>query len=93
MINLEALESAAGAIANECGGRRGMPAIKNIIDVLPQKLRTEVMEDAEAAIQAYLLNAPFNELADVLRKRGATVSPAPHGGDFAASALGPGEGK
>ena len=46
------VERAAAAIANARGGRRGMPPIKNVLDILPDKLRREVMEDAEAALEA-----------------------------------------
>ncbi len=42
------------AIANARGGRRGAPEIRNILDILPQKLRDEVMEDAEEALKAAL---------------------------------------
>lgn len=51
-INPETLRVAAAAIANERGGRRGVPAIANILDILPQKLRDEVFEDAEAVLIA-----------------------------------------
>ncbi|MFK5597632.1 hypothetical protein ACFZ8E_11565 [Methylobacterium sp. HMF5984] len=44
--------AAAAAIANARGGRRGAPEIANILDILPRKLFDEVVEDAEAAIQA-----------------------------------------
>ena len=44
--------AAAAAIANARGGRRGMPTITNILDVLPQNLVDEVMEDAEQALKA-----------------------------------------
>jgi hypothetical protein len=43
---------AAAAIANARGARRGMPAITNILDILPPKLREEVTEDAKAALEA-----------------------------------------
>jgi hypothetical protein len=46
------VESVAAAIANARGGRRGVPTVKNILDVLPQKLVDEVMDDARAAIDA-----------------------------------------
>lgn len=49
------IEAAAAAIANARGGRRGAPAIRNILDILPQKLREEVMEDAEEALKAALM--------------------------------------
>lgn len=46
------IEAAAAAIANTRGGRRGAPAVANILEILPEKLRTEVIEDAKAAITA-----------------------------------------
>lgn len=45
-------EIAAAAIANERGGRRGMPPITNVLEILPAKLREEVMQDAKAALEA-----------------------------------------
>lgn len=39
----------AGGIANARGNRRGVPRISNILDMLPQKLRDEVIDDAESA--------------------------------------------
>ena len=44
--------AAAAAIANARGGRRGVPKITNILDVLPPRLFVEVVEDAEAALEA-----------------------------------------
>lgn len=48
------IEAAAAAIANARGGRRGVPEIVNILDMLPEKLRDEVPQDAEAALKAAL---------------------------------------
>lgn len=45
-------EIIASAIANARGGRRGIPMIKNVLDVLPEKLRDEVMDDAAAVLRA-----------------------------------------
>ena len=42
----------AAAIANARGGRRGMPPIKNILDLLPAKLQDEVLDEALAVIDA-----------------------------------------
>lgn len=53
-ISQEMIEAAAAAIANARGGRRGAPAFRNILAVLPEKLRDEVLEDAEAALKAAL---------------------------------------
>ncbi|MCF8533865.1 MAG: hypothetical protein K9G48_12735 [Reyranella sp.] len=46
------VRAAAAAIANARGGRRGMPPIANILDVLPRNLVDEVIEDATAALEA-----------------------------------------
>lgn len=53
-ITREMIEAAAAAIANARGGRRGAPAFRNILAVLPEKLRDEVLEDAEVALKAAL---------------------------------------
>jgi len=53
-ITREMIEAAAAAIANARGGRRGVPEIVNILDMLPEKLRDEVLEDAEVALKAAL---------------------------------------
>lgn len=46
------IELAAAAIANARGGRRGIPEITNILEMLPDNLVVEVMQDAEAALKA-----------------------------------------
>lgn len=46
------VKAAAAAIANARGNRRGMPSISNVLDILPEKLRVEVLEDAMAALKA-----------------------------------------
>lgn len=46
------IEKAATAIANMRGGRRGVPPIDNVLDILPEKVRLEILEDAEAVLQA-----------------------------------------
>jgi hypothetical protein len=52
----EEIEAAAAAIANARGARRGVPAVANILEVLQGfaggKLYREVMQDAEAALEA-----------------------------------------
>ena len=48
------LKAAAAAIAYARGERHGAPRIANTMDVLPDHLRREVMEDAHAALSAYL---------------------------------------
>jgi hypothetical protein len=51
-MTLDDITIAAAAIANARGNRRGVPTITNILDVLPQKLRDEVMDDAMAVARA-----------------------------------------
>ncbi len=58
------IELAAAAIANMRGGRRGAPAINNILSILPLKLRAEVMQDAEAALKAAFPPADVSPQAD-----------------------------
>lgn len=60
---------AAAAIANARGGRRGAPQIANILDILPDKLKSEVTEDAEAALDAggiALFDDTAEKLAEIL---------------------------
>lgn len=47
---MEINEIIASAIANARGMRRGVPTISNVLDLLPEKLREEVMDDAENVI-------------------------------------------
>lgn len=42
----------AETIANARGWRNGVPTIKNVMDILPQKLKNECFEDADAIIKA-----------------------------------------
>jgi hypothetical protein len=57
--------AAAGGIANARGGRRGMPEIKNVLDILPRDLRAEVIADANAALAAVDMLQPVdNPLID-----------------------------
>jgi hypothetical protein len=42
----------AAAIANARGMRRGVPPIINVLDILPPKLRDEVLDDAENVLLA-----------------------------------------
>ncbi len=51
-MNTDSIKAAAAAIANARAGRRGAPAIVNVLDILPPHLLREVMEDAEAALKA-----------------------------------------
>jgi malic enzyme len=53
-ITHEMIEAASAAIANTRGGRRGAPEICNILEILPEKLKAEVLEDAEVALTAAL---------------------------------------
>jgi len=47
----EIKEIIASAIANARGMRRGMPPVSNILDMLPEKLKDEVLHDAENIIK------------------------------------------
>ncbi|CAA2366780.1 hypothetical protein [Xanthomonas phage Fontebon] len=51
-ITPDQVKRAAAAIANARGGRRGVPAITNVLDILPPHLLAEVTEDAQAALEA-----------------------------------------
>lgn len=51
-ITREMVERGAAAIANARGGRRGMPPISNIRDLVGPKLWAEVIEDAGACLEA-----------------------------------------
>lgn len=57
------VRAAATAIANARAGRRGVPAVSNILDVLPEVLFAELVEDARTAISA----------ADAARKAAANT--------------------
>lgn len=46
------IEAVAAAIVNARGGRRGVPPIVNVLDILPPRLKAEVIEDAAAALEA-----------------------------------------
>lgn len=45
-------EIIAGAIANARGMRRGVPMISNVLDILPEKLKEEVFDDADSVVKA-----------------------------------------
>jgi hypothetical protein len=51
-ITADQVARAAAAIANARGGRRGMPAFSNPLDILPANLLREVTQDARAALEA-----------------------------------------
>lgn len=57
----EQIDLAAAAIANARGGRRGLPPISNVLDLLPANLVDEVREDARAALEAVLLDSERSE--------------------------------
>jgi hypothetical protein len=42
----------AAALANARGMRRGVPKIVNVLDLLPEDILAEVMDDAEAVLEA-----------------------------------------
>ena len=59
----------AECIANARGMRRGIPPITNILDLLPDKLRAEVMDDADMAVSGllamgYTITGPAAEEAE-----------------------------
>jgi hypothetical protein len=62
----ELLDRAAAAIANARGARRGMPAIVNVLELLPEKLRAEVLDDAEAVLAALGLEQLRTAAGDAL---------------------------
>lgn len=62
-LTLDDVTTIAAAIANARGDRRGMPMITNILDVLPQKLRDEVIDDAQAVVRA--INAADVSAAEI----------------------------
>jgi hypothetical protein len=45
-------ELIASEIANARGMRRGAPSISNVLDILPEKLKNEVLDDADNIIVA-----------------------------------------
>lgn len=45
------IEMIAAAIANARGNRRGVPSITNVLDILPPKLKEEVIDDAKAVMK------------------------------------------
>lgn len=56
-ITREMIEAAAAAIANVRAGRRGAPPIANILETFEQlapEIFNEVVEDAQAALEAAL---------------------------------------
>lgn len=59
-ISPDMIQRAAAAIANARGMRRGAPAITNILAILPDKLKAEVLEDAEEALKAGLAGSIFD---------------------------------
>jgi len=65
----EMAERVAAAIANRRAGRRGAPAVSNVLDVLKMikggKLYDEVMDDARAAIEE------MREPTDAMTEQGA----------------------
>jgi len=79
MTELTDREKIAAAIANARGGRRGMPPIINILEILPEKLKLEVLDDADAVLAAFrvpqqpltYLTLPANiEQAEAMQKLG-----------------------
>lgn len=48
---MEPKEIIACAIANARGMRRGVPPISNVLDLLPEKLKDEVLDDADSVLR------------------------------------------
>jgi len=42
----------AAALANARGMRRGVPTIANVLDLLPEDILAEVMDDAQGVLEA-----------------------------------------
>jgi hypothetical protein len=53
------VEAAATALVNARIGRRGAPPISNALDLLPEKLRDEVLGDAQDALEAAVAAGPW----------------------------------
>lgn len=51
-LSMETIELIATTLVNQRVMRRGSPPIANALDILPEHLRTEVMDDAEAVYDA-----------------------------------------
>lgn len=61
------IRAAAAAIANTRGARRGAPPIANVLDLLPQKLLHEIVEEAKTAVEAAQAVSGHGELLTCLR--------------------------
>ena len=73
-----------GALLGNCLNKTIRPALTDTAAAAAQWVRVpEVTGDPD---MPNLELCSFTYLADALRRRGATVTPAPHGGDFAAAA-------
>lgn len=46
-------EAIATVLANQRGMRRGAPSISNVLDMLPDKIRNEFMDDARAILARF----------------------------------------
>lgn len=51
-MNPKTIKAAAAAIANARAGRRGVPSIENVLEILPSTLLNEVLEDSKAVLLA-----------------------------------------
>jgi hypothetical protein len=69
----EMIERVAAAIANRRAGRRGAPAVSNVLEVLRHlnggKLYDEVMDDARAVIEA--MREPTEAMVSTVSTTGA----------------------
>jgi hypothetical protein len=62
-------EIIASAIANARAGRRGAPPIVNVLEILPAKLRAEVLDDADAVVAADTAPGELRDIAEIGRLR------------------------
>jgi len=48
------IAAAASAILNARGGRMGVLLVRNVLEFVPQQIKEQAIEDAKAAVDAYL---------------------------------------
>lgn len=65
--------AAAAAMANARGARRGAPAITNVLDVLPEAIFDDLVDDARAVVAALAALPPKPRLAGALRAADASA--------------------
>ena len=60
----EMIEAGATALANEVGGRRGVPRITNVLSAMPKDVADHFREDAKAVIEVALAMIPPGQFTD-----------------------------